>query len=246
MRTLLLLPFLAACTITPAFVATKVVEVEIPAATLQSLTCESHNGAITVTGATTDTVKLRVEMSVRGVTQEEADGNLALLDLGREQTETTLKLFGRYPQKELCNRSPSFAFTMTAPAALALQLTTHNGNVTTNAITGPIVVTTHNGRIGGQVDGAQLTATTHNGDVVLQVGGSGNLDGQIESHNGDVQVAFLGQRNTTVAASTHNGSLSANGAAAVLESRRSSLRARVGDGSGKLAVTTHNGDVTLR
>lgn len=246
MRTLLLLPFLAACTITPAFVATKVVEVEIPAATLQSLACESHNGAISVTGASTDTIKLRVEMSVRGVTQEEADGNLARLDLGREQTETQLKLFGRYPQKELCNRSPSFAFTMTAPAALALQLTTHNGNVTTNAITGPVVVTTHNGRIGGQVDGAQLTATTHNGDIALQVGGSGNLEGAIETHNGDVELQFAGARNAAIEASTHNGRLSATGAAAVLESRRSWLRARVGDGTGKLAVTTHNGDVTLR
>lgn len=246
MRTLLLLPFLAACSVYPSFVATKVVELEIPAATLQSLACESHNGAIVVTGAATETIKLRCEMSVRGVTQEEADGNLARLDLGREQTATQLKLFGRYPQKELCNRSPSFAFTMTAPAALALQLTTHNGDVTANAITGPIVVTTHNGRIGGQVDGAQLTATTHNGDIALQVGGNGNLEGAIETHNGDVELQFAGARNAAIEASTHNGRLSATGAAAVLESRRSWLRARVGDGTGKLAVTTHNGDVTLR
>ncbi len=246
MRTLLLLPFLAACSVYPAFVAKKVVELEIPAATLQSLACESHNGAIVVTGAVTETIKLRCEMSVRGVTQEEADGNLALLDLGREATDTQLKLFGRYPRAELQNRSPSFAFTMTAPAKLALQLTTHNGDVTTNGISGPVAVTTHNGRIDGQVDGAQVTATTHNGDIALQVGGSGNFEGAIETHNGDVQLVFAGARNAAIEASTHNGRLTATGAAAVVEARRSSLRANVGTGGGKLVVTTHNGDVTVR
>lgn len=246
MRTLLLLPFLAACSIHPAFVATKVVELEIPAATLQGLACESHNGAIVVTGAPTDTIKLRCEMSVRGVTQEEADANLAQLDLGREATDTRLKLFGRYPKSELWNRSPSFAFTLTAPARLAFELTTHNGDVTTNGVTGAVVATTHNGRIGGQVDGAQVTATSHNGDVALQVGGSGNLEGTIETHNGDVQLVFAGARNTAIEASTHNGRLSATGAAAVVEARRGSLRANVGTGGGKLVVTTHNGDVTVR
>jgi DUF4097 and DUF4098 domain-containing protein YvlB len=135
---------------------------------------------------------------------------------------------------------------MTAPAKLALQLTTHNGDVTANGVTGPVAVTTHNGRIGGQVDGAQVTATTHNGDIALQVGGNGNLEGAIETHNGDVQLVFAGPRNAAIEASTHNGRLTATGAAAVVEARRSSLRATVGTGGGKLVVTTHNGDVTVR
>ena len=147
MRAVLFLPFLAACSIYPRFVATKVIETGIPAGSLQQLACESHNGDITITGAATDTITLRVEMSVRGTTQAEADSNLHLLELGRELVGERLRVFGKYPPNGLDNRSPSFTFTLTAPARLALQLESHNGGIVARKVDGTVAAVTHNGRI---------------------------------------------------------------------------------------------------
>lgn len=246
MRAALFLPFLAACSIYPRFVASKVIETEIPAGSLQQLACESHNGDITVTGAATDTITLRVEMSVRGITQAEADSNLHLLELGREQQGDRLRLYGKYPPNELDNRSPSFTFTLTAPARLVLQLESHNGDIVARKVDGTVAAVTHNGRIRAELASTAVALKTHNGDVQLQLDGQGPLDGTVESHNGGVDVSFASGRTTAIAASTHNGRITANGPVRVLASGKGSLQGQVGDGGGKLTVTTHNGDVTLR
>ena len=231
------------------------IETEIPAGSLQQLACESHNGDITITGAATDTITLRVEMSVRGITQAEADSNLHLLELGRELVGDRLRLFGKYPPNALDNRSPTFTFTLTAPARLVLQLESHNGDLVARKVDGTVAAVTHNGRIQAELASSAVRLKTHNGDVQVQIDGQGPLDGTVESHNGGVELTFDGGRATAIVASTHNGHITSNGPVRVVASGMGSvqggppgsmLQAQVGDGGGKLGITTHNGDITLR
>lgn len=246
MRAVLLLPFLAACFNHPQFVASKVLEAEIPAVDVQQLVCESHNGGIEATGAPTETIVLRVEMSVRGMTQEEADANLLLLELGRERVGDRLRLFGKHPANALDDRSPTFRFVLTVPARLNLQLGSHNGELVARGVGGKLAATTHNGRILADLAGTEVALQSHNGDVQVRLDGEGRLDGTVETHNGEVGITFAPGRSATIAANTHNGRITTNGQVRVLEQGRSSLRGQVGDGTGELTVTTHNGDIDLR
>jgi DUF4097 and DUF4098 domain-containing protein YvlB len=247
MRTALLIPVLFASCVYPSFVATKVVEFTVPAATVERLDCETHNGSITVAGDSGRTeIAIRAELSVRGTTQSEADANLNLLEVGREEGPGRLHLFAKYPAVELANRSPNITFSLQVPARIVLNLDSHNGDLRVTGSAATAQMTTHNGSISGSVGGKQLAVETHNGDVVLDLTGAGAIDGNLTSHNGSITVGILGATDATLVAATHNGDIHAG--AMVRESivKKRSLQGRIGDGSGKLAITTHNGDVTIR
>jgi DUF4097 and DUF4098 domain-containing protein YvlB len=242
----LLFLFAAACSF-PRHTASKVVEFTVPATALQRLECETHNGGITITGSpTADAVSVRAEMSVRGYSQEEADSNLHLLEVGSETTDGKLRLFGKYPRNELSNRSPSFAFTLTIPSRLAVELESHNGDLRVTDLAGALKSTTHNGDIQLKGQSPKVALETHNGSVIADFAGTGSLDGDVVTHNGNVVLGFPGDVDATVAASTHNGSLTGGTRLADAKVTRRQLNGRVGAGTGKLTVTTHNGDVTVR
>jgi len=231
----------------PRFQAKKTIEFTLPAASVSRLLCTSHNGRIVVDGDPTATaVNLKAEMSVRGHTQEEANANLNLLEVGQEQTDGQLKLWGKYPTGVFDNLSPSFAFTMTVPARMQLQLETHNGDLVARGTEGAIRLETHNGSIEAKVTTQKVEVETHNGAVALDLAGSGPLDGNISSHNGGIRIGIAGERGTTIEAATHNGSIQAGANVATASVSRNRLSGRIGDGSGKLVITTHNGSVTIR
>lgn len=244
---LLLTSVLAASCVFPNYKATKVVELTLPADKLERLQCESHNGDITVSGdAAATEIALRAEMSVRGVTQDEADSNLHLLEVGHETTGGTLRVFGKYPSGQLNNHSPSFRFTLKVPSALATQLVSHNGDIDTVGTVGAAKLETHNGNIGGVLRTGSLLAVTHNGDVKLRVDGQGPLDGEVTSHNGDIELTLGENLGTMLEASTHNGRVTPPDRIVDASFSKRRLSCRLGDGKGKLVVDTHNGDVVIR
>ncbi|MFY9342502.1 MAG: DUF4097 family beta strand repeat-containing protein [Planctomycetota bacterium] len=238
--------FAAACAF-PNHKASKVVELSLPAAAVERLQCESHNGGITVNGdpAATD-IGLRAELSVRGFSQEEADANLHLLEVGQETKDGTLRIFGKYPSGELLNRSPSFSFTLKVPQRMAVQLESHNGDIVADGVQGPAKLETHNGDIGGALRTGNLSATTHNGDVTLRIAGDGALDGEVTSHNGDIDLQLAEGLGTSLEASTHNGRVTPPSKLVDASLSRRKLKCRIGDGKGRLVVDTHNGDVLIR
>jgi len=245
--TLLLVPVLAAGCVYPNHKATKVVEFTIPAESLQRLECQSHNGSITINGdPAVSEIAMHAELSVRGYSQSEADSNLHLLEIGREERDGTLRLFGKYPEGELNNRSPSFRFTMKVPQRLVLQLTSHNGDVVANDMAGAATIETHNGDIGGSLRATHVVATTHNGDVELRLAGEGAVDGEIRTHNGDIVLHLAEGLGARLEASTHNGRVTPPVKLADASIGKRSLRCSVGDGKGRMIVESHNGDVVFR
>jgi hypothetical protein len=243
----LLLPvlFAGACT-QPGFVAKKAVDLTIPAKDVTSLSCTSHNGSITVAGdAAATEIALHAELSVRGYTQAEADANLQQMSVGQEVDKGALKIYGKYDQTALLSMSPSFDFRMKTPRQLALALESHNGGIHADGTQGAVSLVSHNGEIVAKVTTATVKAETHNGSVQVDLANQGRLDGEITSHNGSVEVTLAEGIGTAIEASTHNGEITATRLQDAATSRQS-VRGRVGDGSGRLSITTHNGDVTIR
>lgn len=242
----LLLATAASCAL-PMHVASKVVQFTVPAAGIDEVVIDSHNGDLVVAGdAATAEIAVRAELSVRGHSQAEADADLHLLELAREQVGASLRLAGKYPAAALGNRSPTFQFTLTVPPRLAVRLTSHNGDVRLAGIDGDAIVATHNGDIEARVAAARVDARTHNGDVVLELAGDGRLEGAARSHNGDVEVHIAPGRSAWLTASTHNGRVTPPPRPVDAEVRKRNLRCRLGDGSGRFAIEAHNGDVVVR
>ncbi|HEX5050881.1 MAG TPA: hypothetical protein VFZ65_03835 [Planctomycetota bacterium] len=245
---ILAVPFLlaAGCTY-PQFESTRSVDFTLPAHAIREIACESHNGGIKVNGNPAATeIAVHVDITVRGRTQAEADANQDLLDVGREESGAKLRLFGKIDPELPNNTSPSFAWRLEIPQRMDLDLVTHNGSLTVRDTEGKVAAQTHNGGIDADVRTADVGIVTHNGHVKLNVDGDGPLQGKVESHNGGIEVAVGANRSTTIDADTHNGRIRVVDRAASFGDDRSSARVQVGEGKGRLAITTHNGGVEIR
>ena len=246
---LLVLPLFAVACSYPRFVANKTVELDVPLAQAIKLNCTTHNGSITVMrGESSDTIHVQAEMQVRGHTQGEADDNLLLLSVGQEVDGDTLRIFGDYPRPTLSNSSPSFTFKMQVPEHLALDLTSHNGDLTAQGTTGALRLETHNGRIDGATSNKQTWAETHNGDIHLAMHSNEDLDGAVTSHNGDIKIQVSDDAKCWLNIATHNGRIQTPNSIHDATINRRSVRCGIGEGEteGKLKVVTHNGDVVVR
>jgi hypothetical protein len=245
-RMLFLVLVLPACTF-PQHEARTEQEFRIPLASLSLLDCKSHNGEITVTGAdNVSEIVVHALLSVRGWTPEDARANLDLLSVVREIDGQTVKLSGRADDRLDWNMSPSFAFTITAPAQLGMQLTSHNGAIAVHGLRAAATADSHNVGITVQTVAAHLALTTHKGEITADVQGQGRLDGIVTTHNGAVDIRLADGVSTSIVARTHNGSLQAMRTLTDLRVSDSSLSGRLGDGGGQLQVSSHNGDVTIR
>lgn len=242
----LLLLVVPACS-WPGHTASRTTRFDVPSSGLQRIECTSHNGRLEVVGDPAATqVSVRVDMSVRGHTPQEAAADLELLQVGQEIDGNTLRLTGRWPREALARKSPAFAFTITMPAGLDLALVAHNGDLRVVDVAGATQATTHNGDVTWRGRSSRLALASHNGDVVAEFAGDGEVHGEVVTHNGDVDLAFPGAVDAMFAARTHNGSLTSGERLAEAAVARRELRGKLGNGAGRVEVETHNGDVTVR
>ncbi|MCA8975199.1 MAG: DUF4097 family beta strand repeat protein [Planctomycetes bacterium] len=232
----------------PGFVSRRTIEESVPLdAATQTLRCTSHNGGITITGVPGATeIRMHVELSVHGFTQDEADANLDLMSIRRESDQGELTIEGLYDRDRLSGMSPGFAFVMQVPPALALLLKSHNGDIHTEATNGRVALETHNGNIHTGATTNQLDLVSHNGDVVAVVLADGPTDGAIQSHNGNVVFEVSGTPSAAISARTHNGRIRLDREVSDASVSKRSMSCRIGGGEGRVVLETHNGDITVR
>lgn len=246
--TFLLTPLLLVACSSPRIPASKIVETKISIEQATLLHCKTHNGSITIVGSNaSDTIDLRVEMKVRGYTQQEADDNLQLMSLLNQHDGQALRIWGEYPKPQLNNCSPSFTFTMEVPEHLALRLETHNGDVTASGTKDVIHIESHNGDVEASVGNTSADIETHNGKIHVAMKAPGDLNARIVSHNGDIDVRMHAGSSCWLEAETHNGSIDPPSQVNDAKSGRRSLRCRVGkqETKGLLRVESHNGDIRV-
>lgn len=235
-----------ACAFTPSHKATRTVEFTIPAAGLRGLDCTSHNGAIRVQGVESDAYAVSVEITAYGDTEAEAQANLALLDVAKEQVDGTLRLAGIKKPEWPSQFSPGFAFTVSMPRAAQAKLTTHNGAVSVGGLAGKVTALTHNGSIKLDAPTTQFVLETHNGGIELATSATGPIHGTLTTHNGGIEVAIGEGGSAQVIARTQNGSVGSDGAAKFERKSRNQGVATYGAGEGKIEAVTHNGSVRVR
>ncbi len=222
----------------------------IPADDVEAIVCNTHNGDVDIVGdaSTPDGhIVIAVEKFASGSSEEEARKNLECVEIVRDIVDGRLKL-GWKDSKNRTFRdwSGGASFSVRGPVHLGATIRTHNGSVDVQQCTGAVDIESHNGdiRIAGPY--RRVGLETHNGDVTALLNGTDPIAGSIETHNGDVVVSWAESCSATIDASTHNGSLTTAGPVVHVRGKKRWLEARVGDGSGKFSVSTHNGDVCLQ
>lgn len=212
---------------------------------LLRVSCTSHNGAIKVRGVPGKaTVDVTAKLTAYAKSDGEARELVERLDVEVARRGDELVVRGVEPSSMPWGTGASFAFTIEAPAELALRLVTHNGAVESTGSAGDLSVVTHNGGVRVRGAASSIDLTTHNGAIDLACEGSGALNGSATAHNGSVEVD-LGARSTKLDAATRNGRMDATGVR-VESGGKHELRAVAGDGAGALRVRTHNGSVRVR
>lgn len=230
----------------PTCEAKKVVDIDVPAAGLRTIDCESRNGGIRIVGdPACTTVALHADVRIRAFTDEEAAATLAQMSVAHEIVDGRLVVRGVCPEP-LAGRIPGFEFAFVVPAGIAARLASHNGSLDLRGVDGDLQIETHNGGIAVTSSARRIDATTHNGEITIRRGGDGGLEGTLQSHNGGITVEAAPDVDTTVEASTHNGRLAWPDDAREVRRDGSSFSCRLGDGSARLAIVTHNGDVAIR
>lgn len=246
---LLLVLSLAACRFVgdPPHEARLEEEFEVPAADLEGLSCETHNGGIRVTGGGDDAVLVRAALRARGWSPEEAEANVRRIRLLREVEDGWLRLGWEDGEDtwDWNDSAPVVAFSIEAPARLEARVRTHNGEIEVRGLESGVAATTHNGRVVVAGAVSRLDVETHNGRVQAELSGSGPVEGSLGTHNGGVRVN-MGGRSAHVTAHTHNGGIVVESGTVRARSDGGTLRATVGDGGGELSVVTHNGEVVVR
>lgn len=264
---LVIVPILAlsGCEI-PAFKHERTLQLSAPLSPGSAFGAETHNGSITVNGRDAEGCELAATITARASSEEKAK-ELA------EKTKVTLEPSGNKltvkinKPKLTSNQSIGVSLDAKVPKETNPYLVTHNGSVTVGDIKGRLDATTHNGRIKTSQVSGQSKLKTHNGAVICEeVSG----DAWLKTHNGSIKTYYSGDAppvceislvtyngsidlrtppnlSAKVDLSTYNGSI--NTALPITISgtvSKRKLQGTIGDGAGKLRLSTHNGSIKVR
>ncbi len=180
---------------------------DVPAAGLERLTVETHNGAISVRAGLPEqeTIHVVATRRVGGDDSADAAAAMAALTVERHCAGGALDVRAVWAHAPDHDWQAVVSYQIELPARLAAKLDshngdlritglagamnaeTHNGSITIDGAGGPIAATSHNGTIDCSGAIATIRATSHNGNVSIGTTAPA-LGGAITSHNGDVSV----------------------------------------------------------
>jgi DUF4097 and DUF4098 domain-containing protein YvlB len=125
-------------------------------------------------------------------------------------------------------------------------VTTHNGSVQAKARGGKLWAETHNGRIEATYAGGDIKLLTHNGRIVASLDGCEKVQGSITTHNGGVDVGLGETTAAELEARTQNGAINCDVPLNAARASHGTFSGTIGQGGGKLDVTTHNGSIRIK
>jgi hypothetical protein len=194
------------------------------------------NGGIQVTGWDRNEVRLRVKIVASGATAEEARARAAAVRVETDGTIRAVTPEGR----------AWASFRLEVPRASLLNLTSHNGGINLESLSGTVEARTTNGGVHLERMAGKVTARTQNGGVHVDLDGD-SWDGEgldVQTSNGGVHLQLPADYNAHLLTSTVNGRIHAP---KELRERFDGKRldTELGRGGAPVRVETKNGGVHL-
>lgn len=236
---------------------------------IEELRVTTHNGRIEVIGdPAAEQFTWTAFVRAGGSSEDDATDALAAIETFAELDEDgkALQIGWRWSASI---RPPQWAadvhFAVTTPPRPRVRTETHNGRITVTGAANGLTARSHNGRVSATLDaepgavdiethngritvgGAipELRAESHNGRIEANLT-SASIDGvSLHTHNGRVLVRLPQDASMDLDVETDNGSVSTDFGLIDPVVEKSSIRARVGNGGGKLEARTHNGSIRV-
>jgi hypothetical protein len=231
-----------------------------------SFEAQTHNGFINVTGADVPECNLIATITARADTAENAKMLAEAVEI--KLIASGNKLTAQIEKPELApDECICIDIDVTIPSQTSIDLTTHNGTLKIENLTGQLNGTTHNGTIACKKVAGNTQLQTHNGlvsceeasgDIKLRTH-NGNAKAfysttaspvcnlSMVTHNGSVSVTTPPNFSAKVEASTHNGSIDTDLPMTVTGNiTKGKLTGTIGKGEGSLYLETHNGSIKIK
>ena len=212
-----------------------------------TLEIENTNGSIDVRTHAEPTIVVKAQRTARAVSEQGARELLARTNLEQRASADFVRLatprspgFSRGQQLEV-------AYQVLVPATIAVNLTTVNGKVELEGVTGDVALETVNGGIDARGVSGLRKAETVNGSIRLGLGSLPAGGAQIETVNGSVAVHLPAEAAVNVSVRTVNGGISVDGFVKVAdaERKRRHYEGKLNGGGPTLRVETVNGGVSV-
>jgi DUF4097 and DUF4098 domain-containing protein YvlB len=214
-----------------------------PGATLE---IENTNGAIEVRTHSQPTIQVRASRTARAVTEQGARDLLGRTKLEETASQDLVRLVTPR-QSSSMGQHIEVRYEVLVPASIAVNLTTVNGKVQLDGVSGAVALETVNGGIEARNITTLRTAETVNGSVSLELASLSAQGTRIETVNGSVGVKLPSSATADVSVRTVNGGIEVEGFGNVsqAERRRRHFEGKLNGGGPTLRVETVNGGVSV-
>jgi hypothetical protein len=192
------------------------------------LRLEGISGAITITDeAGSDSIVVEGTRRVRSESIEDAEEHLPLLEVRVQDLSDEVFVETNQPDQSH-GRSYEVDYEISLPAVLDIDVTSVNGQVMLNDVSGDAVVSLVNGQIAGEVT----------------IGSGGTID--MDLVNGTIDLGIPKTTSAEFSASVVNGYITTSGLDFEdVQSTAHSLTGRLGGGDGTISLVVTNGTITV-
>jgi hypothetical protein len=241
-------------------------ELAVSSTDMKAIQVRTHNGWVHVEGqADAGEVAVTVTKKTGGITIGDAEKAMEALEVYAEAAESGKVRVGyRWKGIKSLTWGAKVSFDIQAPAGLAVDVETHNGEVEVAGISnhvdidthnghvnvtssgGKLHAETHNGRITATYRGSDLKLVSHNGRIIGDLGGCGAVSGTVTTHNGAVEIAVGDNTSADLTCETHNGGITFDAPVTTKKISRRQFVGTLGNGGQPFEVTTHNGSIRVK
>ena len=206
------------------------------------------NGKIEVEGVDGNTVEVRAERIAKSATEEGAKELLPRIVIKEDSKPDRVTLETERMTGIMIGAGFEVRYHVRAPKNAVLTLTSSNGQVTANALSGKLVAVTTNGQVKGTNLSGGVDARSTNGQVSIDMASVGTEKISLATTNGQVVLMLPEKAKATVSASVTNGGISVGSLDNfdVSEKSRRHLEGKLNGGGTAIELTTTNGGIRLR
>jgi DUF4097 and DUF4098 domain-containing protein YvlB len=207
-----------------------------------SVTAETSNGGVRVTGESRNDILVRAMVMAHGRTAADAR------EIGKQVSVTTSGRI-RATGPRTGNREGWWvSFRIQAPQRTDVDLNSSNGSLSVTNVRGRLNLRTSNGSINLMDVGGNVMADTSNGSVNASLSGT-RWDGEgldVSTSNGSVRLNVPENYNARLVAGTSNGTISVGFPIMVQGRINRDIDTTLGSGGATIRVRTSNGSVSLQ
>lgn len=245
----------------------RTVQLSAPLTAGYSFKAETQNGSITVEGREEEGCEVTAVITGRAPSMETAKDIADRTEVRLKNSDNKITVEIKKPILGM-HESVSVSLDAKVPNKTSiLLLGTHNGAVTVSNIKGKVDSSTHNGRIKASEVSGETKLKTHNGAVICdEISGNawvtthnGSIttfyapdapnvcEISLTTYNGSIDIKTPPNISAAVEVSTYNGSIKTDLPITLTGTvSKRKIQGKIGEGLGKLELSTHNGSIKIR